>query len=209
VVYYLLLGLLLLLVALLMVPINFYGQGYVTDIFTGEIGLDWAGGLIAARWVLPSQPETRSTLRMGPWVKTTAKSPGKPRRSKDKSRGQDSSKFDLNVVKNALDKQVFLEILIFVKSMWQSLRLCLDLEGRYGTDDPATTGFIAAFIGIFNHSNSLRLTPQFAEAGLNLSGNVRGRFIPGQLIWSVGRFLFKKPIRKVWWLMIRKKNSNK
>jgi len=205
---YVLLVLLVLVVAILMIPISFQGQGDITDRFSGQIGLDWAGGLIKVHWVVPSQSGSRSTLKMGPWEKSRSQDPSQPRPAKDQSKSQNSRKPGWNTVKTIVDKHVFREILIFLQKVWQSLHLRCEVEGQYGLEDPAATGLMAALIGIFNQSANMRLTPQFVETGLNLHGNVQGRVVPGQIIWDVGRFLLKKPIRKIWWLLIRERNSH-
>ncbi|MDD4776583.1 MAG: hypothetical protein PHG75_08730 [Syntrophomonas sp.] len=224
---YILLAILLIMVALLFIPLHFFAQGQITEDLALEMGLAWAGGLVAARWRLPPQDKPGAEVRVGPW--------NKPRRSEEseepsQSTDQDDEagknkrlrrrdqppanesgrKTNRNVVRSILDRQVLAEVLALLAAIWRSLRLRCNLDGYYGTDDPASTAYIAAFITALKHCGrypGLNLNPRFDQLTVNLTGALQGQLVPGLIILDLGRFMLKTPIRKIWWTMLRERNN--
>ena len=201
---YILLTILVILIALLFIPLDFYGQGRITEDIRLEWGLAWAGGLISMRWNLPAATTDESVMRVGPWVKSrpavtqqdSAPPPQLPKKPRRRTNWRAARAF--------LDKQAGQELLAFVGRLWRSLRLRCDLEGDYSTDDPALTAYIAALITLINQNGQkCHLQPRFADAGVNLNGSIQGQLRPGLIIWDAGRFILKRPIRKIWWTLLR------
>lgn len=224
---YILLAIFLIMVALLFVPLHFFAQGRITEEFALEMVLAWAGGLVTARWRLPPGEKPGAEVRVGPWSKPhRPKESAEPAQSTDQDdeagknqrlRRQDQPpandsprKTNRNVVRAILDRQVLAEVLAFLAAIWRSLRLRCNLDGYYGTDDPASTAYIAAFIAALKHCGrypGLNLIPRFDQLTVNLTGALQGQLVPGLIILDLGRFMLKRPIRKIWWIMLREKNN--
>ncbi len=203
---FLLLSILLLLAVLLFIPLVFFGQGTLEENLSGEAELTWAGGFFAARLVFINQEKPKFSLRLGSWVKQIKESEPKPKKTVSTKKRSESKKDSLSKMKPFFNKQVLSEVLLFLNRIWYSLKLRLNLEGEYGTDDPALTGFIAAFIGVINSTcYKLQLHPNFEDTTLNLKGALQGRLVPAVLIWDFAKFMCKTPIRRIWWNIITKK----
>ena len=217
---YILLTILVILIALLFIPCDFYGQGRITEDIHLEWGLAWAGGLVSVRWKLPAVQQSGAMVRVGPWVNTQAKSqPPIQNSSQPESAADDERKSpkkprqrqkpNWSVFRYVLDKQVGQEVMSLVGNLWRSLRLRCELAGDYGTYDPALTAYIAALIALFNNNRQkLDLNPQFTHEEIDLNGVVQGQLRPGLILWDASRFMLKRPIRKIWWTMLREGKKN-
>jgi len=201
---YILLTILVILIALLFIPFEFYGQGRITEDIRLEWGLAWAGGLVSVRWNLPAAATDESVMRLGPWVKSRPTGANQETEPAPKPAKKPSGRTNWRAAKAFLDIQAWKEVLAFWGRLWRSLRLRCDLEGDYSTDDPALTAYIAALITLLNQNGQkCHLHPRFAEAGVNLNGSIQGQLRPGLIIWDAGRFILKRPIRKIWWTLLR------
>ncbi len=212
---YLSLTLLLIIAAFLFTPLQFHAQGRISEDISVELGLAWAGGLVSARWYFP-QPEKHPVMvKVGRWSKATDRSKSsrkaKPAMDRDKPRQANSSqKPNGEMIRAALDRRVLREIMSILGDIWHSLQLRCDLEGAYGTDDPASTAYVAAFIAMLNHSGQkqrINLRPQFDQAGVDINGVLQGRLVPGVILLDVGRFILKRPIRKIWWTILTQRSK--
>jgi len=84
--------------------------------------------------------------------------------------------------------------------IWNSLKLKGYLGGEYGAQDPALTGYIAAFVAVVSGDcDGVELNPRFEGAHLNLRGKVEGRLIPALVIGAGLRFALSRPVRGIWW----------
>ncbi|MEQ8201058.1 MAG: hypothetical protein ABRQ24_06535 [Syntrophomonadaceae bacterium] len=207
---YILLTILFILIAVLFIPFRFYGQGRISEDIRLEWDLAWAGGLVSVRWNLPAAEEGGPVVRLGPWTRTRSPAPARAKRRQQKPSREPRRRGGWPAARAFLDKQVLREVLAFLGRLWRSLRLRWDLEGDYGTDDPALTASIAAIITFINRNGQkCRLSPRFTEAGVNLTGSIQGQLRPGIILWDAGRFALKKPIRKIWWTMLREGNKDR
>lgn len=212
---YLMLALLLIIAALLFTPLRFRAQGRITEDISVELGLAWAGGLVSARWYFPQPEKPPVTVKVGPWGKAKDQSKSsqqvKSAVRKDKPpQAKSSQKSDWEVIRAVLDWRVLREMMSILSNIWHSLQLCCDLEGDYGTDDPASTAYIASFIAMLNHSGQkqrIKLQPQFDQAGVNINGVLNGRLVPGIILLDLARFMLKRPIRKIWWTILTQRNK--
>ncbi len=201
---YIFLTILAIIIALLFIPFEFYGQGRITEDIRLEWGLAWAGGLVSVRWNLPAAATDESVVRLGSWVKSRAAGANKDTEAAPKPAKKPRSRTNWRAARVFLDKQAWREVIAFLGQLWRSLRLRCDLEGDYSTDDPALTAYIAALITLINQNGQkCHLHPRFADAGVNLNGSIQGQLRPGLIIWDAGRFILKRPIRKIWWTLLR------
>ena len=148
----------------------------------------------------------RKALRTEPTLTARRSDTGDSPKTKPAPKTSDHPKYRFSFIKPFLDKYVIKESLLFIRQIWNSLRLRFDLAGEYGTEDPALTGMISAGISALSGANgNLRLQSNFEYPTLNLQGELRGRIVPALLIWECGRFIFRPPIRRIWWPMLTKK----
>jgi len=201
---YILLTILVILITLLFIPLQFYARGRITADIHLEWGLMWAGGLVSVRWNLPASADEESVMRLGPWVTSRPTGANKSTEAAPKPPKKPRGRTNWRAARAFLDKQAWKEVLAFLARLWRSMRLRCDLEGDYSTDDPALTAYIAALITLINQNGQkCHLHPRFADIGVNLNGTIQGQLRPGLIIWDTGRFIIKRPIRKIWWTLLR------
>lgn len=199
----------LLPLAILMVPFSFQVQGCLADKAAGEGKLAWAGGLLAVRFVFAnSKPDF--FVRFVIWEKRLPKEANqseqkKAKRTRKTNRTKKTNKqINFGQVVTFLNTSLIKEVCRFLIRFQRSLNL--RLEGEYGTDDPALTGFLAGLIAAINSSHcNLRLHPNFSETTLNLRGEMRGRLFPMMLICQFFGFLLAASVRKIWWSALKQK----
>lgn len=198
------LGVIILLpLALLLVPVTFQAQACLAEKTAGEARIAWAGGLFAARFVFAnSVPDF--FVRFGIWEKRLPKAGSRNKQKKISGTKKSNKQMNFRHVKTFINTSLLKEVCGFLNRFQRSLNL--SLEGEYGTDDPALTGFIAGILAALNSSHcNLRLHPNFSETTLNLRGMIRGRLIPAVLICQFFVFLLAASVRKIWWSALKQK----
>lgn len=200
----------LLPVGLLSVPLAFEARGRLAqDKRRLEGKLTWGWGLLAATvGVAGRQTSIRLRLagmglptprRKHPTVK--AKTPGKKAGRKRERHG-----FDLSMVSTALSRKLLAVAFVYLKTLFRSLRLRLQVTGTYGTDDPALTGLLAGlFAALHAEHLNLDLGPDFDGPILDVAGETSGRIIPIVILWLTIRLLLAKPVRRLWWTLLKTK----
>ncbi|MEQ8237134.1 MAG: hypothetical protein ABRQ23_10165 [Syntrophomonadaceae bacterium] len=198
-VVYVLLGLLLLVMVLFFLPINFAGEGSVAEGWSGQVDVSWAGGILAGSWRKERASPPEFSLRLAGKSLNGKKSvspvePTVPTPPKARSKRGSSS------IRPWLDRAVIREALRLCRRIWDSLKMKGYLGGEYGSQDPALTGYIAAFLAVVaGDCDGVKLYPRFEGAHLNLRGKVEGRLIPALVIGAGLRFALSRPIRAIWW----------
>jgi len=204
-VVYVLLGLLLLVMALLFLPISFAGEGSVNEGWSGRADVSWAGGILAGSWRKEPASPPEFSLRLAGRSLTGKKSVSpaeltvQPPKKARRKRGSSS-------VRPWLDRAVIREALWLCRRIRDSLQLKGHLNGEYGAQDPAWTGYIAAFIAVVaGDYEGVRLYPRFEGVHLNLQAKLEGRLIPALVLGAGLRFAFSRPIRAIWWSRLGRK----
>lgn len=193
-----------LLLAVLLVPISFHGQGCLSDkkTFQGEIA--WAGGLASISMFMAEGGNVFS-MRLGLWKKRLDKKSAAGQKEKVRETKNINRPGFLELIP-FFKKQFLREILTFLGRAFRSLNLRLCVEGEYGTGDPALTGYLSALIGLMDSSRyKLRLNPNFQELVLNMRGEMRARLIPAVLIVHALGLFFAPAVRKIWWMKLKTK----
>jgi hypothetical protein len=183
-----------------MAPFSFQVQGCLAEKAAGEGKLAWAGGLLAVRFVFAnSKPDF--FVRFGIWEKRL---PKEASQSEQKKASRTRKTYRTGQVVTFLNTSLIKEVCRFLIRFQRSLNL--RLEGEYGTDDPALTGFLAGLIAAINSSHcNLRLHPNFSATTLNLRGEISGRLVPMMLICQFFGFLLAASVRKIWWPALKQK----
>ena len=192
--------------AVLLAPVSFHVKARLAEKAACEGELAWAGGLLAAKFVFKDNIPS-FFLHFGIWGKhlERGRNPSKRKRTSQK---KSTKHLRVRYIKPFINTRFLKEVFRFLNRFQRSLNLRLSLEGEYGTNDPAFTGFIAGLIAALNSNRCcLCLYPNFSETTLNLQGEIRGRLIPARLICLIFRTLFAAPVRKIWWFTL-KQNLN-
>jgi hypothetical protein len=193
------LAVIIFMIALLSIPLRFSASGRLAREWEGKGEASWAAGLVAVDVTLQEKERPAVCLRLAGWRKrmnasgrTSAKKSSKPPTGRTK-------RSNLNLAK-WFNLQIGREMLGFAERIWRSLHLELKLQGEYGLDDPAGTGFLAALIALANSRfGSLALYPNFEDEVIDIQGSIRGRFIPAQVLWYTAGLMFSKPLFRLWW----------
>ena len=208
----------------LLTPISLRLQGRLADKadYRGEIA--WAGGLTSVS-LRAAESNSVFSWRLGFWEKELPKkdAAGKEEKAKEKAEkaakkkakeeakekggeAKNKSRFALSDLTLFLSRQLLKEVIIFLGRIFRSFNLRLSVEGEYGADDPALTGYLSAMIGYINSSRyRLRLNPNFQEPVLDLRGEMCARLVPAVLIFQVLRSFFAPAVRKIWRNMLKQK----
>jgi len=218
--------LVLLPVVLLSLPLSFKAVGYLdTQERQLEASIKWAWGLLAATLEVQGR-KTSLLLRLA-----GAKLP-KPRHKKDptveakqekeqarraaraaqkQAQHKDRARRGLSAVTAALNLNLLLAILKTLQGIIKACNLRLQLNGRYGTTDPALTGLVAGLINVLPmEQGGLNVHPDFSGPDLELVGKASGRVIPMVILWLALQLLIAKPVARLWWpSLISKFKKNK
>ncbi|HUW64275.1 MAG TPA: DUF2953 domain-containing protein [Spirochaetia bacterium] len=204
-------SILLVLLGVLSLPVAFYGRVHLTESLLGEMELALVGGLIRARVAMAGRkPDLSLRLAGLPWFLLQRKPkdpPAHKRTEKNKQGGRRNRSRD-KWLELVLNSEVWWRGISYARSVLQSLKLSLRLEGEYGTGDPALTGCLSGFLATLGGGPvELYLCPVFGEPYLDISGELRGRLVPARFMWLTGGFLLIRPVRKLWWPKIGTRNS--
>lgn len=227
--FYILLGLLLLPFLLLMVPIEYQGQGrYAPDEKQGSASIIWLWGLLGFIASYDHADPLKMTFRLAgfsfplpaPNLKQTQKtpktkakehpSPGEPSvTAKTETAGRKKDRFSGISIRSHMNRDVIKACLTYLKQILHNLKpeefvlhLC------FGLEDPFTTAQINNILMALwplTHKCPVTLQPVFYESPLKAAGNISGKLIPITLLWTTLRFVFKKPIRTIWWTLFKHK----
>lgn len=125
----------------------------------------------------------------------------KVRKPNDKPRTRLSSFYNLGF---------WSQVKTLANRMCGAMHLNVRLAGVFGFDDPSLTGLAAAVIAATLWSSStVNLNPDFSQEICDLQGSVQGWLIPLHIFIIIIWFLVKKPVRAIWWPMIKKRKKYK
>ncbi len=131
----------------------------------------------------------------------------KPKQSK-KQTGRNRSGFPPVIA--VLNREMLAAVLGYLKKLYKSLGLRLRLSGVYGADDPAVTGFLAGLVAALRAGNiNLDLDADFSGPFIDIIGETSGRIVPIAILWHSTCFLLAKPVRKLWWAVLKTKIKRK
>lgn len=198
--------------AVLLAPISLHAQGCLADKKELRGKINWAGGLVSFSMFM-SENGNVSAVRFGFWSKRLdqekAGAPKKKRKEKKKDaekEAKDGSRPGFSDIVPFFSRHLWKEVFAFLGRAFRSLNLRLCLEGEYGADDPALTGYLSALVGLINSSRfKLDLNPNFQEFVLDLRGEMRARLVPAVLIFHAVVFFFGPAVRKIWWKALKSK----
>jgi len=196
-----------LLVLLLIMPFDFTGRGEWGDVKYIEARLKWAGGLAAIGFAV-REGSLNTTLSIGGLTlwRGGKKEKNIPRPGKQKTV---KKKNDYNLRKAIglmSDGELFKAGIAFLRRLVRAFRLDIKLSGRYGSDDPALTGFLAGLLALINGDKiKLNAQPDFTEAVFELRGALRSRVIPAELLGICLTLFWRKPVRRIWLSVIKNK----
>ncbi|MGD0154062.1 MAG: hypothetical protein ABSC17_09970 [Thermacetogeniaceae bacterium] len=200
-IFWILVGIVILLAALLTAPLNFSAQAGLDDEIASFEGLlSWAGRLIGFQVVATSGQPVQMSVRFGHWTRQL-------QGGKAKKQERRPGKFDLAWTRTArsyLDKQVLREVFRCLFRLERSLDLRLSFEGEVGFEDPDLTGYLAGLLAVLNPGQwECHLQPNFTKEVLRFQGSVQGRIVPAKLLWLTGCLLLSTPVRSIWWSQLK------
>lgn len=198
----------ILLVIILLVPFNFgfAGEWVHALRFQGEVG--WAGGLLGFKMTYDEGRYNLVLAFLG-LRKVMPQRERKTSREKKQSPTKGETKSGGGMWK-FVNRQLFSAVKMTFSKLVRALHLNLKLFGRYGFDDPSLTGITAGLIAALGRSgSSIELNPDFSEEVVQIRGSAGGWFIPLHILAIGIVFLFKKPVRAVWWSKIKFRKKQK
>ncbi len=228
-----LLGLLLLPFLALTVPIHYQGRGhYAQDEKQGTASITWLWGLLrfTAFYRHPAPPAL--TLHLAsfsfslPWPGMKKKQKMNKRKIREQPVAKEGpppeepetiktkTKAPLNVtIKSYVNRDMLHTVTAYLKQLLDKLQPnAFFLSIHFGLEDPFMTTQINSILMALwplTHKCPVQLQPVFYESPLDITGNIHGKLIPITLLWTTLRFAFKKPIRAVWWPLLKHKISPK
>lgn len=198
-------------VVLLSVPLTFKAGGRIgPDDRRMEAGFAWGGGLLAAAVGING---SKTSFRLK-FARITLPLPrGKPsaaraeKKSKNPPRKGVRQKPGLSLATKILNRELLNEVLGYIKRLFKSLRLRLQLSGVYGAGDPALTGMLVGLMAALHTEDrfNLDLAPDFSGPVLDVAGETSGRIVPIAILWHTLRLVLAKPARKLWWALLKSK----
>lgn len=102
--------------------------------------------------------------------------------------------------------QVLVEGVRLLMRMLRSLKLKAEVEGTVGLGDPADTAMLfGAFYALRYPLNlqSVTLSPDYFDLTVTGSARLSGRIWFAQLVVHGLRFVFARPVRRVWWTELK------
>lgn len=132
-------------------------------------------------------------------------------KKKTKSKKEHKSKRTLSA-QHFFNTDLISSILKALRQIWSALSIKLKGEAAFGFEDPALTGLVYGFIataGLSGQHPGLKLTPNFLEVGFTGFLSLRGRFIVGKVLFILGKSLLSRPVRRLWWQWLRRKEVDK
>lgn len=189
----------------LIAPIHFSFGGDYAQKLNLQGRITWAGGLISLEMILNEGKTHLSFGLLG--LKKAISVPEKKAAPKKK---RSSGKGPLGNISSFINRQLFTAVKVVLQKLLRALHLHFNLSGLYGFDDPSLTGVMVGTIAALNLDNSsIALDPDFTRAVIDIKGSFRGWFIPLHILAIGIVFLFKKPVRAIWWPKIKFKKKQK
>lgn len=216
-------ALILLPVVLISVPLTFQARGSLGQdsrrlkskiawgwgLFTADVSVDGRENSLRLRLAGISLPATQK--KSGPAAAGSDKQAGRERKKSKKQTGR-SKKNSLNFtfVFAVLNRQMVAAVLDFLKKLFKSLGLRLQVKGVYGADDPSVTGVLTGIIAALHAEKfNIDLDADFSGPVIDIAGETSGRLVPVVILWHSIRFLLSKPVRKLWWAVLKTKFRRK
>jgi len=224
-----LVGLLLLPFLALIVPIHYQGKGhYAQEEKQGTSSITWLWGLLrfTVFYRHPAPPALTLYLASfsfsisGPGKKKKQKlnktkvleqpvsEKGSPPEEPETTEPKTKAPLDLTI-KSYINRDVFRAVTHYLNQLLNKLKPDeFFLSVHFGLEDPFMTAEINnIFMALWplTHKSPVRFHPVFYESPLDVTGNIHGKLIPVTLLWTTLRFAFKKPIRAVWWPLLKHK----
>jgi hypothetical protein len=196
----------LLMLALIVLPWKFDIKGEIGENQLIRGRFKWAGGLLKLEVIAPKAEAVSSLTILGitisPGRKNVSPSPAKKKKKAGpkKDKGMTWKSFS-----SFVDRQLAQVLYSFARNIIKGLHIKLQLEGKYGFDDPSLTGLIFGLQALLDSDNTLALQPDFGEAVLDIKLDCQGKIIPLQLFGLSISFVFQKPVRKIWLSLIKNK----
>jgi hypothetical protein len=206
--WYLLDALLVLLLVVLLAPINIdFRGGYAQELkLKGRIG--WAGGLLSLE-VMRGQGKTSLILGLFGLRKPVSTDKGTDK-AKKKPKSQKQRSKSTTRLSTFINRELLAAVKAALLKLQRAMHLDLNVSGRYGFDDPSLTGFAMAIMSaVLWSSSTLNFYPDFTGEALDIQGKASGYFIPLQIIIIVLLFLLARPVRAIWWPMIKMRKKQK
>jgi hypothetical protein len=96
----------------------------------------------------------------------------------------------------------------FLQKIWIALRpQTFNIKVVYGMPDPYETAMInnclMALFAVWPHQ-ALQLQPVFHDSLVDVSGNIKGSLIPMAFLAAALQLMLAKPVRRIWWPLIKK-----
>lgn len=205
---YALYTLLIVLLALLLAPTSFHVRGGYQLELNLQAKIRWLGGLFSLE-VLYSGGGTLLTPSLF-GLKKNIPLPRAKGKSKGKTTGQKRSFPSGFSFTDLVDREFCAEVKALLRNLRLATHLRLVISGRYGFDDPSATGLALAFISAaLWMCGTVHLNPDFAGQAMEIEGNAWGYFIPFRLIVIFLLFVWARPVRAVWWPLIKKRKRIK
>jgi hypothetical protein len=194
------------LLLFLVVPFSFVAQVRRDGInhFAASVSWLWGGVSLQAE-------NTSGAFKAGPFTakKFSFKQDSSAAKLKKKDRpGKARRGKKTSSITQYLDADL---VFAFLKSLYKAwAALSLRAEGRavFGFEDPSLTGMVCGLLaaaGLYSRHPALAITPDFLEPGFNGYLSLRGRFTVGMLLYIALKFLFSRPVRRLWWSWLRRK----
>ncbi len=210
---YILITLAFLLGLVLLVPIHFDLLGEYKESLSLQGRVRWAWRVVSLE-IIRSEGRFHWTLSLLGLKKVDPKREGeavksektlKSEKSLEKKRGD-----SINNLSSFINLQLFTAMKDVLHKFVRALHMRLNLSGMYGFDDPSLTGITVGLIAAFNRGkNSIDLNPDFTREVVDVRGSFKGWFVPLQILAIGLVFLFKKPVRAIWWPKIKLKRKQK
>ena len=206
IILYILGVLLLMLAALLLLPWRFRLQAANQPALDIEAELKWASGMLGFRAWYNREGFDSQLLIFGfrkslSSVQRKTGTDSGPKESKRKPRKGARSDY--------LNPAMITSFTRLLRSLVRALRLDVNLNGRYGFEEPDITAMAALLISFLDRGCAINLKPDYSRAIADISGYIRGRVIIAQILGIGVRFLFSMPFRAIWWPRIRSNKKRK
>ncbi|HWP95432.1 MAG TPA: hypothetical protein VN426_01135 [Syntrophomonadaceae bacterium] len=197
-----------LLAAVILAPIQYcllgeYAQGFD---FRGRIR--WAGGFFSFEMIRSDRKVhlslglmgIRKNISPGAGKSTKTEKPS-PKKGREKSFGN---------IMAFINRQLFTALKNLLGKIIRALHLNMNLSGTYGFEDPSLTGMVMGLIATLpGIGGSIDLHPDFTQSIVDIRGSIRGWFVPLQILAIGVVFIFKKPVRALWWPKIKIRRKQK
>jgi len=210
----LILILVLLPVGLLSLPLTFKAMGCLrTEEQQLEVRVAWGWGLLAAAFGIRGRKTSFGLRLAGIALPVSGKKPEKTRAKKIREktvkktgRKRERQGFNFFLLSEVLNRKLLAAVTGYLKSIFRSFRLSLQVSGVYGADDPALTGLVAGLTTSLRADHlHIDLEPDFSGPVLDVAGEMSGRVVPVVILLLTTLLFLAEPVRKIWWSRLKTK----